>query len=107
MFADFEVYSDKIYTAVSKHTMITYNHKPLSSCIYIDVDNSLPEVIRKNLPRDQYLYRGKGTSSIFISYLNILTNYICKLIIIYEPIGANNNNGRKTYIETHHKLWVL
>lgn len=57
-YCDFECVLRKSDIRLSKNTKINNVHEPVSFCVYLVIDESLPEVIASQLHDEPYLYRG-------------------------------------------------
>lgn len=88
-YADFECILKKVKRKnqqSTKFTTILENHIPMSFCVYLSVDPSLPESISNQLPNEPYLYRGKDSAERFMDYMISMSNLIGDLVDINLPM---------------------
>uniref|UniRef100_A0A1B6LCV3 DNA-directed DNA polymerase n=1 Tax=Graphocephala atropunctata TaxID=36148 RepID=A0A1B6LCV3_9HEMI len=86
-YCDFECILKKVDEIQSKYTKINENHEPMSFCVYLVIDENLPNEISSQLPDEPYLYRGENAAAKFMDYLISIANLISDLIDIYKPMN--------------------
>lgn len=83
-YADFECILKPISTCFPKPTSsFTVNnelHVPMSFCVYFVIDDTIPAIIKNQIPSEPFLYRGKHAAQKCMSYLVEITNLIGLLI---------------------------
>lgn len=84
IYADFESILKPVNVQTSKQTFVNNVHEPMSFCIYVVCDNSLPQFIRNIVPQSPYLYRGLNAAKHFMTYIVELANNIGECISMHN-----------------------
>ncbi|XP_054261608.1 uncharacterized protein LOC128985776 isoform X1 [Macrosteles quadrilineatus] len=78
-YGDFECILNKVDIKKTTYTTIEQQHEPCSFCVYLVIDDDLPDFIKNKLPKQPYLFRGENASSVFMDYIINLANLIGEL----------------------------
>lgn len=105
VYADFECILKPISTCYPdrKYSFTVANelHEPMSFCVYFVVENSIPANIKKHLPSEPFLYRGKNAAEKFVSYLVENINLLGLLLNNIKPLKMTKQDKIKYKSTTH------